>query len=601
MSFVLRHKSNNVEVIMSFGKSLAVGVLVAGGVAGALYINDSGNSRLDALAKNSPDGTVALLAIDGLDEVAELSASALATLDSLPSMFLDLVPSEITQGLLGGVPRVQEILGFDPSEEGALIQTGIDFSKPWGLSVVTSEEHSYTVGSLLQIPTLDEEVALAFVERILNAVGVENSWIELSGDSVLSIEDGGHLAVHGDYLVLLTTDTLGNVTGANELYSAMVSSDQTFAESDSYRNLSRAIGDDWSFVAIVNDEPFSDETLMPWSALGLGGLGFAVTGSEKEIGVTAVVEVDESSSLRRYVNVTDGSDTLGHRLPGEPVALSKFALDLGSLVEMPEVAMMLMLAQNSTNGLDVAGLLNSHDGPIWSAVTDDGVSWNHVALSDTALVEQSLETLCPTASGSMQSLSTGERFCVSELFVAGVLDETLVFGTGQGALQSLQTQGAPGYTSQLSSSQQDVSDSTALYTTVVNLNGVVDTVLAEPNISRELGMAGMLAIGALRSYVPDYLKIEMDIGSHTFKLTVAVENEEGEMPSGATAVAGAGLISAVAMPYLVSGSGILSDIILDSGVGVVDTPVTDIPRDITITTGGKGSNGSNGSNGSTRK
>jgi len=549
---------------MSVGRSIAVGFLVGGAVA-AWYVSQSGGSRLDALAKNSPEGTVALLAIDGLDEVAELSASALAALDSLPSMFLDFVPTEVTQGLVGGVPRVREILGFDPAAEGALAQTGIDFSTAWGLSIVDGD----VTGALLQIPTLDEEVALGFVERILNATGVENSLIEVSGDTVLSIADRGLLVTYGDYLILVTSEN-GDLAGNTALYDSLVSGPHTFASSNSYRNLSTALGDEWSFVGVVTDQPFNAD-VPEWSTFGLGGIGMAVFGDERELGVTGVLEVSDSSSLRGYVNAIDGGDTLGHRLPGEPVALSKFALNLGDILEMPEVAMVLMLAQNTVGGLDVAGILNSQGGPFWSAVTADGVSWNHVKLSDSSLVEGAIETLlCPGVGGSMQSLATGERFCVSDMFVAGVLDNAFVLGTGEGALQALQAQGAPGYASQISAAQQEVSDSPALYATVINLNGMVDSLLAEPDVSRELGMAGMLAIGALRSYVPDYLKMDMNIDSQTFNFTMAVENEEDVMPSGATALAGAGLIGAVAIPYLMDSTGDLDD--LFDSTGAFDEP-----------------------------
>jgi threonine dehydrogenase-like Zn-dependent dehydrogenase len=103
-------------------------------------------------------------------------------------------------------------------------------------------------------------------------------------------------------------------------------------------------------------------------------------------------------------------------------------------------------------------------------------------------------------------------------------------------------------------------------------------------------MAGMLAIGALRSYVPDYLKMEISTGSHTFNFTVAVENEEGEMPSGATAVAGAGLIGAMAIPYLLDSAGGLEDIL---GTEAQDDPVVNFDSapgliGSSSTAGGKG-------------
>jgi len=484
------------------------------------------------------------MAIDGLDEVAELSASALAALDNLPPFLLGLVPSEVTDGLLGGVPRIQEVLGFDPAEDGALIQTGLDFSNPWGLSAVEGEVAS---GVLVHIPVLDVDKALGFVERILNASGTSTDWTEASGTRAMSIENGALLAPYDGYLTLVIVDD-GNLPSAIGLYDLMVSGSNTFVDSASYRNISEAIGDEWSFVGVISEDPFVSD-VPAWSSFGLGGVGLAVIGGDTELGFKGVIGVDESSSLRGYVSSIDGADTLGHRLPGEPVALSKFALNLGALVEMPELAMVLMLAE-STGGLDVASLLNSQAGPFWSAVTGDGVSWNHVSLSETSHVEQGLEMVCPLIDGSMQSLSTGERFCVSEMLLSGVIDEALLIGTGEGALQALQQQGAPGYLSQLSSAQNGVSNSNALYSTVVNLNGVVDTVLAEPAINQELGMAGMLAIGALRSYVPDYLRMDMEVNRQTFEFTLSVENEDDDMPSGATAVAGAGLIAAMAAPYI---------------------------------------------------
>ena len=108
--------------------------------------------------------------------------------------------------------------------------------------------------------------------------------------------------------------------------------------------------------------------------------------------------------------------------------------------------------------------------------------------------------------------------------------------------------------------------------------------LAEPNISRELGMAGMLALGASRSYVPDYLKMDMNIDSQTFNFTVAVENEDEGMPSGATAVAGAGLIGAMAIPYLMNSTDGLGDMFgtdgLTSQPAQFDSPPTPDPTPV---------------------